>query len=248
MPSPSNVLQMIVDALALTNSVGSDQTLTAAETATGLRVFNDLMEELSLDSLSVWDSANSQFLLTPGQATYTIGPSGNFNASARPIDIHQPMYTVLNGGTGLAVSDVSFPCVYMTQEEYNLIAVKGQQQQYPERYLFVKEFSQASPLALITFWPIPSAANYITISMDRVLPNQVSTATNLTFPPGYVKMFTYILAVELAPRFGKEAKESVQKKAISALAAIKKANNRPRVAQFDQALLNYDYTPWQRGF
>ena len=245
MPSPTNALTLIERALALTNSVGTDQTLTAAETADCLAVFNDIIEEWSLDSLTLWDSANQSFSLVPGKAIYTCGPGGDFAFTARPINIHQPMYTVLNGATGLGVGDVSFPCVAMTQEEYNLIAVKGQQQQYPDRYLFLQEFSAATPLSQITFWPIPSAANLIYISSDRVLTQAANAATNMSFPPGYAKAFLYTLAVELAPQFSKEAKESVQKKAISSLAAIKKANQRSRVAQFDVALRNLDYINWQ---
>jgi hypothetical protein len=203
--------------------------------AEALLIFNDILEQWSTDALSVWDSANQTFTLIPGQAMHTIGPTGDFNTT-RPIDIHTPMYTTING--------VTFPCVSMTQEEYNLIAVKGQQQQYPERYLFVSEF----PLAQITFWPVPSAANQITISAGRILTAAANTAVQLSFPPGYAKAFKYNLHCELAPLFGKEPKPSVAKLAVSSLAAIKKANKDPKVAQIDVALLNWNYVPWQRGY
>lgn len=235
MPSPSNALTLIQRALSLTNSVGTDQTLTANEVTDCLAVFNDMQEQWSLDGLMMWDSVNQQFLLVPGKATYTIGVGGDWNTD-RPVNIHQPMYTVLNGGTGLAVSDVSYPCVAMTQDEYNWISFKGQQQQYPERYMFLREFEPATQYSQVTFWPIPSAPNYISVNMDRILTNQASAATVMSFPPGYMKAFVYNLAVELAPQFGKEAKDTVKKIAMTSLASVKKANVRARVAQFERGM------------
>lgn len=243
MPSPTPVLTLIRDALALTNSVGADQTLTADETARCLRTFNDVQEAWTLEPLMLWDSANNSFTLIPNQATYTVGTGGNFNIS-RPVSIHQPMYTVLNGGTGLGVTDVSMPCTSMTQEQYNLILNKGQTQQYPERYLFVTEF----PLAQITFWPIPSAANTIFVSDDRTLPAVATAASIITFPPGYAKAFLYQLALELPAVFGKQANQSVKDIAKETLATVRKANKRVAVAQFDAGLINNNYAPYQRGY
>lgn len=191
MPSPTTALQIIEDALGLTNAVGVDQTLTAEEVATGLRAFNDLLEIFSTRNLAVYGSANQSFNTVVGQSVYTIGTGGNWN-TARPERIEEPAYAVVNG--------MSFPVTSMTQDEYNAIANKAQTQDFPARYLYVNDY----PLGLVTVFPVPSAIAPVTFSLDRLLTAVASAAASLSFPPGYAMVFTYKLAIMLAPRFGKK--------------------------------------------
>jgi len=235
MPSPTTAGTLINSALRLGNLIGIDAQLGAAQQAEALLIFNDLLEQFSTENLAVWDSPNQNFTLIPGQAMHTIGPSGDFNTT-RPVDIFSPMYTTVNG--------VTFPCTAMTQQEYNLIAIKGQTQSYPNRFLYVNEY----PLAQITFWPVPSAANTITLSFGRLLVAAASTATVLSFPPGYAKAFKYRLHCDLTPLFGKEPKASVVKEKDKAISLIMKANVTPRVSQMDPALMQNNAVPWQRGW
>lgn len=227
MPSPTTALIIIRDALALTNAVGSDQTLTADETTACLRKFNDVQELFSTNNLAVFGQANQTFNTVAGQAVYTIGPTGNFN-TVRPVRINDPGYSVVNGTT--------FPCVSMTQEEYNLIAVKTQQQEYPTNYLYVNEF----PLGLLTFWPVPSAITPVTLSIDRVLTAVASAGTTISFPPGYAMVFTYKLGIMLAPVFGKKIANypDIVKIANDSFADICRVNTKLPLMQYDAALLN----------
>src|SRR5688572_6434007 len=116
MPSPTTALEIIGDALGLTNAVGIDQTLTAAETADCLRKFNDLLENLSTQNLAVYGQTAQTFLTASGQSVYSIGVGGNWN-TVRPVRI-EGAYTTLSGET--------FPAIPMTQGEYDAIAVKTQ--------------------------------------------------------------------------------------------------------------------------
>lgn len=242
MPSPTTALQLIRDGLGLTNSVGVDQTLTADETADGLRVLNDLMEDWSTQSLAVWGQANQTFNTIANQAVYTIGTSGaDWTATARPVGISDPAYSVINS--------VTFPCISIGQDEYNRIAVKGQTQQFPDFYLFVNDF----PLGRITLWPVPSAVTPITFSIDRVLAQVAAAGTTLSFPPGYAKAFKYALGVELAPIFGKSIRNypDVLDIARSTFAHIKRVNSKKRTMVVDPAYStnnSYSYQDYMRGF
>lgn len=233
MPSPSTALTIIEDALGLTNSVGVDQTLTADETSDCLRKLNDLVESWSTQHLAVYGQANLPFSTVAAQGTYTIGPSGNWN-TARPVRINGG-YTTIQGST--------FLFEVITQEQYNLIAVKTQTQDYPNVLLYVND----APLGLVTLWPIPSSIVTITLSIDRVLTQVATAATVLTFPPGYVDAFVNVLAVRLAPLFGKQAPQDVKDAARESFGAIKRANKRPVLLQYDPALTGGGYIDWRTG-
>jgi len=211
MPSPTTALEIIRGALNLTNAVGTDQTLTAAETADCLLAFNDLQEIFATRKLAIYSTVNQTFNTVAGQATYTIGTGGDWN-TARPVEITDPAYVVVN--------NTSFPVTSMTQAEYNQIPVKTQQMTFPFRYLWVNDF----PLSKITLWMVPSGVVPITFSIAGQLTAITDAAASISFPPGYAKVFRYMLAVELAPLFGKEASPRVAKIASDSFADICRAN------------------------
>ena len=215
-------MDLLRDALGLTNAVGVDQTLKAEETTYCLRVLNDLIEDWSTQNLAVYGQANQTFNTAAGQATYTIGAGANW-VTTRPVLISSPAYSVIQG--------VSFPCVSITQGEYNMIADKQQARAYPDYYLYVNEF----PLGLVTLWPVPDAITQITFSIERVLTAVPTAATTLSFPPGYKKAFTYALGIELAPVFGKKIVNypGVIKIAADTFGNIKRANKKLRVMTVD---------------
>lgn len=239
MPSPTTALQIIRDGLGLTNAVGSDQTLTADETSDCLRVLNDLIESWSTQDLAVYGNANQTFNTIANQASYTIGTGGDWNAD-RPVRINDPAYATING--------VTFPFTSMTQGEYNAIAVKGQTQQFPNRYLYVNSF----PLGIVTLWPVPNAVTAVTFSIDRILTQISAAGDTISFPPGYAKAFKYALGVELAPLYGKKITQypDVLDIANKTFADIKRANKKPLVMTYDPAIVNngYTYADWVRGW
>ena len=234
--------QLIQDALALCNCVGVDQTLTAAETTDALRILNDLIEDWSTQSLAIYGLANQTFNTVAGQATYTVGVAGDWNTN-RPVRINADAYSTIQGTT--------FPCVPITQGEYDLIAVKTQPQEYPDHYLYVNEY----PLGLVTLWPVPNAITPITFSIDMLLLSVTNAATVMEFPPGYMNAFKYALAVMLAPSFGAKIREYPDVVAIAdrSLGNIKRANakNKQRVMRSDSMYSDEGsgwQADWRQGF
>jgi hypothetical protein len=221
MPSPTTALQLIRDGLSLTNAVGADQTLTADETAEGLRAFNDVLEIFSTRNLAVYGSVNQSLNTVIGQSVYTVGTGGDWNVD-RPVRISDDGYSVVN--------TVSFPLVSMTQDEYNAIAFKGQTQDFPTRYLYVNDF----PLGRLTVFPVPSAVTPLTFSVDRILTSVASAGTTISFPPGYAMVFVYKLAIMLAPRFGKKISSypEIVQIANDSFADICRANKKTRLMSY----------------
>lgn len=207
----TTLLELFRDALDETSAVGIDSQLTDDEQQTCLRDFNRFIGNLSTQSLAVYGLADQTFNTANGTATYTIGVGGTWNTT-RPIRISDPAYSTINS--------VTFPCISITQDEYNLILYKAQPQQYPEVYLFVND----NPLASITLWPVPNAVTPITFSIERVLSVATSVYDTIIYPPGYEDMFESNMAVRLARRFGTVPSPELIAQAKSTLADIKRAN------------------------
>lgn len=227
------------DALALTNAVGVDQTLTADETSDCLRVLNDEVEDWSTQNMAVYGLSNQTFNTVIGQSVYTIGPAGSWNTN-RPVRINDPAYSVYGGTT--------FPLTSITQAEYNLLAVKTQTQEFPDYYLYVNEW----PLGVVTLWPVPSAVTPVTFSIDLQIDSVPTAATVLSFPPGYMKAFRYRLAVQYAPMFGKRISNYPEIVAIAqeSFANIKRANKKLHLLTFGSEWGDSAYTvaDFYRGY
>jgi hypothetical protein len=213
-------------------SSGAGETPTADEANDALDSLNDLLESMSLENLFVWGSADQTFTTVAGQASRTIGPTGQFVATARPVRI---------SGAYCTVSGVDFPIQIIGQQEYNDIPLKTQQQQIIERLLYVNDF----PNGIVTLWPTPASAVPLVLSIDRVMTQVASTATALTFPPGYLNYMKHALGIMLSPDYGVTPSQAVIDIARGSRAAIKRANKEKALARFDAALSDGPVGDWR---
>jgi hypothetical protein len=76
----------------------------------------------------------------------------------------------------------------------------------------------------ITVYPVPIKALEWHIISVETLTEVSSVATDMYFPPGYLRAFRYNLACELAPEFGVEPSPQVQRIAMSSKRNIKRIN------------------------
>lgn len=222
-------------ALRLLGAIATGETPTADEMNDGLGSLTDLLQNLSLQNLAVIGSAVETFATIAGQALYTIGPGGNWNTT-RPVRIAGDGICTFNG--------VDFPVSPMGQGEYDAIGLKTQQQPIVEKFLYVND----NPLGLITLWPVPSGIVNIGLNTDRVLTQVTDINTAMIFPPGYLLMMRYSLAILMAPDYGIAITPEISGPATKALADIKRANKIKRQSTFDGALVNSGPVIWQRGY
>lgn len=234
MPSPTTALALIEGAMRVVGiiSSGVGETPTADEASDGLDALNDLLELMSLENLFVWGTADQTFTTVAGQASRTIGPTGQFVATARPVRI---------SGAYCTVSGVDYPINIIGQAQYNDITLKTQQQQIIEQLLYINDF----PNGTITMWPTPSAAIPLTLSIDRVMTAIATTATALTYPPGYLNYMKHALGLMLAPDYGVTPTQVVVDIARASKAAIKRANKQKVIAKFDGMLNDGPAASWQ---
>lgn len=220
--------------MRLATILASGETPTADEANDGLKSLNDILENWSLEALSVWQTDNFTGTLKPGQATYTIGPGGDFN-TVRPIRI------------GLSYSTVNGADFQMTEwglEEYNAVAVKNIGG-IAQRFVYLNEY----PLGQLILYPVPAVASTASFAVDRLLTFPLTLASVLSFPPGYEKALRYTLATNLAPEYGVNPPPAVASIAVSSKADLKRANKKRVVAAYDQTLLGEPaFAYWQRGY
>jgi hypothetical protein len=220
MPSPTTALQLIEDALGLTNAVGVDQTLTAEEVATGLRAFNDLLEIFSTRNLAVYGSANQSFNTVIGQSVYTIGTGGDWN-TARP------------SASTIRLRGLERDLVSGRLDDAGRIQrdpLQGADADFPDALPLRERLSARK----VTLFPVPSAVTPVTFSLNRLLTSVASAAASISFPPGYAMVFTYKLAIMLAPRFGKKVANypEVVQIANDSFADICRANKTTRLLSY----------------
>jgi hypothetical protein len=225
MPSGITAGDLVENSLRLIGVIATGETMTADELNDGLSALNDLLEIWSTQNLAVYGSADVTFNTVASTATYTIGPTGVW-VTDRPVRINDSPYCTVNG--------ISFPITLQGQPDYDLIAYKNQPGQIIEYMLYVND----SPNGRITLWPVPNAIVPITMSIDRVLTQVASTATVMTFPPGYLLAMRYALGILLAPDYGRAIPPEIQGVAQSSFAAIKRANKIRKTASYDAALLD----------
>lgn len=230
----STALELIESSMRLATVLASGETATADEANDGLKTLNDLLENWSLENLTVWQGNNEQFALTPGVSNYTIGPGGDFNTT-RPIRI---------GASFTRVNDSDFPLIQWGLDEYNAVSVKTVGG-IPEQYVYLNDY----PLGEIILYPVPATASTLFLNTDRVLTFPVALSTVLAFPPGYERALRYALAANLAPEYGVTPLPSVGAIATASKADLKRANRKRIVAAYDGTLLGEPpFAYWQRGY
>jgi hypothetical protein len=69
------------------------------------------------------------------------------------------------------------------------------------------------------------------------LSNPATLSTDLFFPPGYLRAFTYNLAMEIAPEFGVEPSPQVQRIAMTSKRNLKRINNPDDIMSMPYAIV-----------
>lgn len=208
-------------ALRLIGALDPEESPTTNETANVLEALNGLIDSWRNDRLIVWSIATVTKTLTPADGTYTIGNSADINTT-RPVRIE---------GAYVTQSGTDYPVEVISEAAYRAIPDKTTQSDLPQ---FVY-YDPAVANGTIYLWPVPSAANVLTLSVWAPISTLATAGTTVTLPPGYERALASNLAIDIAPEFQKTASQEVAKMARESLAAIKKSNIRPIIAQMEMA-------------
>ena len=213
-------------ALRLLGVLAEGETPSAETSQDALMAMNQMIDSWDTERLSVFCTQDQVFTWPAGIVSRTLGPTGDF-VGLRPVLLDDSTY-YRDPGTG-----VSFGVKFINQQQYNGIAVKTVTSTYPQ-VIFV---NNTFPNIDMYVYPRPTRdLEWHFVSVQK-LDNPAGLATVLLFPPGYLRAFTYNLAMEIAPEFGLEPSPQVQRIAMTSKRNLKRINNPDDVMSLPYAIV-----------
>jgi len=201
-------------ALRLLGVLAEGETPSAATSQDALSALNQMIDSWDTERLAVFSTQDQTFLWPSGERTRTLGPTGNF-VGLRPVLLDDSTYF------RDPQTNVSYGIKFINQQQYNGIAVKTVTSTYPQ-VIFT---NMTYPDIEMAIYPVPlRLLEWHFISVEK-LSQPALLATQLTFPPGYLRAFRYNLACEMAPEFGVEPSAQVQRIAMYSKRNLKRINN-----------------------
>jgi hypothetical protein len=201
-------------ALRLIGMLAEGETPSANTSSDALNALNQMIDSWNTERLSVFNTQDQMYSWTPGLKTQTLGPTGDFVGN-RPVLLDDSTY-FRDPSSG-----ISFGIKFINQQQYDGIAVKTVTSTYPQVMWINMEY----PNITMTVYPVPTKVlEWHFISVEE-LDKPATLATNLTFPPGYLRAFKYNLACEIATEFGVEPPANVARIAMTSKRNLKRINN-----------------------
>ena len=201
-------------ALRLLGILAEGETPSAATSQDALTALNQMIDSWNTERLSVFCTQDQIFTWPAGEYIRTLGPSGDF-VGLRPVLLDEATY-YRDPGT-----NVSFGIKFINQQQYDGIAVKTVTSTYPQ-VIFV---NMGFPDITMSIYPRPTRDLEWHFVSVQELTQPATLETELHFPPGYMRAFTYNLAMEFAPEFGVEPSPQVSRIAMTSKRNLKRINN-----------------------
>jgi hypothetical protein len=214
-------------ALRLLGVLAEGETSSAEVSQDSLTALDQMIDSWNTERLSVFSTQDQMFTWPAGQINRTLGPTGNFVGN-RPVLLDDATY-YRDAGT-----NVSYGIKFINQQQYNGIAVKTVTSTYPQ-VIFV---NMTYPDVDMYIYPRPTRdLEWHFISVQE-LTTPATLATNILFPPGYLRAFVFNLAMEIAPEFGVEPSPQVRRIAMTSKRNIKRINNPDDVMSMPYAIVS----------
>jgi hypothetical protein len=201
-------------ALRLLGVLAEGETPSAATSQDALAALNQMIDSWNTERLSVFSTQDQIFNWPPNVLSRTLGPTGDFVGN-RPVLLDDSTYFIdpANG--------ISFGIKMINQQQYNGIAVKTVTSTYPQ-VIFT---NMTYPNIEMYIYPKPTKVLQWHFISVQELTQPATLATNILFPPGYLRAFRYNLACEFAAEFGVEPSPQVSRIAMASKRNIKRINN-----------------------
>lgn len=205
---------IIYGSLRLIGQLAEGETPSSETAQDALVAMNQMIDSWNTERLAVFSTQDQVVTWPPNARSRTMGPTGDIVA-LRPVLVDDATYfrDPANG--------ISYGLKLINQQQYNGIAVKTVTSTYPQ----VMWVNMTYPNIEMYVYPVPTRALEFHIVSVQELSTPANLATNLAFPPGYLRAFRYNLACEIAPEFGVEPSRQVQRIAMTSKRNLKRINN-----------------------
>jgi hypothetical protein len=214
-------------ALRLLGQLAEGETPSAATSQDALMALNQMIDSWNTERLSVFSTQEQVFMWPPNEIHQSLGPSGDFVGN-RPVLVDDSTYFID------PASGISYGIKIINQQQYDGIAVKTVTSTYPQ----VLWINMNYPNIDMYVYPKPTKVlEWHFVSVDE-LTRPATLATELAFPPGYLRAFRYNLACEIAAEFGVEPSPQVKRIAMSAKRNLKRIDNPDDVMSMPYAIVS----------
>jgi hypothetical protein len=205
---------LINGSLRLLGVLAEGETPSSETAQDALVAMNQMIQSWDAERLAVFSTQDQVVTWPASTRSRTLGPTGDIVGN-RPVLIDDSTYfrDPTNG--------ISFGLKLINQQQYNGIAVKTVTSTYPQ----VLWVNMTYPDIEMYVYPVPTKDLEFHIVSVQTLSQPANLATDLAFPPGYLRCFRYNLACELAPEFGVEPSRQVQRIAMTSKRNLKRINN-----------------------
>ena len=205
---------IINGSLRLIGQLAEGETPSSETAQDALNALNQMIDSWNTERLAVFSTIDQIETWPPGSRSRTFGPTGDIVGS-RPVMIDDSTYF------RDPASGISYGLKLINQQQYNGIAVKTVTSTYPQ----VLWVNMTYPNIEMYVYPVPTKVLEFHIVSVQELSQPATLATDLAFPPGYLRCFRYNLACEMAPEFGVEPSRQVQRIAMTSKRNLKRINN-----------------------
>jgi hypothetical protein len=205
---------IINGSLRLIGQLAEGETPSSETSQDALNALNQMIDSWNTERLAVFATIDQVETWPPGQRYRTFGPTGDI-VGTRPVLIDDATYF------RDPASGISYGLKLINQQQYNGIAVKTVTSTYPQ----VLWVNMTYPNIEMYVYPVPTKVLEFHIVSVQELTQPATLATDLAFPPGYLRCFRYNLACEMAPEFGVEPSRQVQRIAMTSKRNLKRINN-----------------------
>jgi hypothetical protein len=217
--------EQINRALRLLGVLAEGETPSASVSQDSLMALNQMIDSWNTERLSTFVTQDQVYTWPAGFISRDLGPSGDFIGN-RPIMMDDATYYKAPNG-------VSYGIKFINQQQYDGIAVKNVTSTYPQ----VCWVNMGFPNITLTVYPKPTQdLEWHMISVQE-LDRPADLSTVMYYPPGYLRAFTYNLAMEIAPEFGVEPSPQVSRIAMTSKRDLKRINNPDDVMALPYALV-----------
>lgn len=211
----ATVLDLVTDSLRRIMVLATGETPSSDDAEVGLNVLNDLLDQWKTENLLLFANVRTTWTIVSGTGTYTVGSSADVN-------VPRPVYvTHVNFVDTSMDPDLEIATVPLTDDAYAAIPFKAQTSTYPQ-YSYYNPTVTTGTLIL---WPTPTSS---TLTGALYAPTQVAefaaTSSTVTVNPGWKRMISTNLALELCPYFEREPSNQLVQAARDSKAAVKRSN------------------------
>lgn len=204
-------IDLITRSLRGAKILGNGETARANMANDGLVLANEMLDSWSIDRLYVFQLLEEQFPLVVGQATYLIGPGGDF-VTTRPTEIESAY---------VRLSSIDYTLDEIDNDAYSEIGLKTTIPSIPSFFYYDPKI----PAGELNLWPNPSQAMTLFLQTPRQLTQFPDLTTDILFPPGYAEAVRGGLTLRLAEFYGMPVSQSMADLATNAIARVQKRNS-----------------------